>query len=100
MGQESHEYGMPLPSLSPLLRGHLTHILRGRFVLERFRKHLSPTNSLFPPTSRARAAFRVMWVRMEAQHVSWSGVGVAWGSVPQTLKVMAHMIYCSIFLSL
>lgn len=45
MGQESHEYGMPFPSLSPLLRGHLTHILRGRIMLERFRKHPFPPKS-------------------------------------------------------
>lgn len=58
MGQESHEYGMPFPSLSSLLRGHSTHILRGRIMLERFRKHPFPLS----PTLHERqswAAFRV-----------------------------------------
>lgn len=64
MDQESHEYGMPLSSLQ---RGHLTHVLRGRIMLESFRKQL-----FLIPTGAGTAFWCVMWVKEEA----WHSVGV------------------------
>lgn len=45
MGQESHEYGMPFPFLSPLLRGHLTHSPRVGSCLKGLENILSPRKS-------------------------------------------------------
>lgn len=101
MGQESHEYGMPFPFLSPLLRGHLTHIPRGRIMPERIRKHPFPHwVPLFAPASRARQPSGVRCGLEREPNTPLGGAGVAWGGVLQTLKVTAHMIYCSIFLFL
>lgn len=64
---------MHFPSLSPLLRGHLTHILRGKIMLEGFRKHLSPSKSHSPLTvSRARRPSGV-WCGWERNPAHFTG---------------------------
>lgn len=73
MGQESHEYGMPFPSLSSLLRGHSTHILRGRIMLERFRKHPFPLSPTLHERQSWAAFWCMTWLRKEGQCVSMDG---------------------------
>ena len=101
MGQESHEYGMPFPFLFlsseviGLISSGVGSCLKG---LENILYTLSPT--LLSSKQSEAVPWCVMQVRKGAQHTSLGGAGVAWGSVLLTLKVIARMIYCFIFLSL